>query len=359
MTALANLKADPAITAVFVVSIEGYENLLYMGKSAAGVVTDATVLAAYTADDYGYTGAIPGLDINWSGLKQELHPYDTSFRPTSLSFSVNPGRDDRFGSVVFKRKPDISSYLSTDIDEDDLTVSVLTNAAYPASGTIYIGTEAISYSSKPNATDFTVATNGRGIYSPFKADTETLKRFGRAHRLQFVADEVNFRPRVTTEPVVWNGRQIAVRLHTFKEGALDSADNSLLVFGGTIDNVREASNGFTTCSCSDFRKVLGETVIGHDQLIGKAAEGLFFREGWVAGMAWFTGTTTDAMTAAERLDVVAGAPAGAKGIKEGTYTIEEVLGVLNKWVGAAAYGREYMVTLATHTPGAQRTRGKG
>jgi hypothetical protein len=321
-TTLTALNGVGRISYKWVLAIEGYQYLLTDGDPDAA-------LTAWTG--MGWSSALGGLFIH-GHWEQSIDPWNPSWSGGALSFSVmKTTAADTFGVDVHKAGGGTETRLSgLGVDANDMTVAVKRADDFAASGDIHIGTECIGYSSRNTSTDeFTVATNGRGKFAPFKANTETQQRFARCHYPPTFEYEVEIRPAVTSVPRTWEGRWVGLWMHREVAGTLDTRAEAQLMFAGKIAEISDTPDGLTRVDCKHVLSSLGEQVIFRDQYTGRIEEGVFLKSGQRFTARDWNGTTEEV---ANDLDVVSSGASGANQVNEGYYTVDEICATLNRWL---------------------------
>lgn len=309
------------LTHQLILLIEGYSNAITDGPTALAV----SALAGTE-----WTAAIGGLQVQWD-WEQRFDPWDEDvIQVDGLSFAVmDEDNTDTFGIAVFGSDAGAKTRLTASLPAHDAVgvVQVQSTSAFASSGTVHIGTEAISYTGKTSTT-FTGCTRGR--YSPFKANTETASRYGREHQLQLIGDGqgTTFQTKVTSVPSVWKGRGVAIWIHRNVGGTLDLQAEAQCVWQGRIRDVRDSSSGLTIVDCDDYRSKLKETVLLGDQFSFKAREGLWLKTGWQFNASDLKSGT---QYTANPLKVVAGTPSGPNQIATGYVTLDQLADALNQW----------------------------
>lgn len=280
-TTLNALAAGGAITQ-WVAAIEGCEYLLTDGDPAAAV-------SAWAGTDW--SSALPGLIV----IGQQGHsvdPWDPFPSGGTLTLSVQPdSTQDTFGVLVAKTADNVDSELTAELNATGTTITVRDSGQFAAApGTLFIGTECITYSAKPTTT--TLTASARGKFSPFKANTESTTRFGRAHRIGLSGNRVNVPPIVTQEPRSWVGRWVDVRMHVRGEGGLNTRAEALCVWAGKIVEVSDSSD--TGCALIQVKHaldVIGETAVGRDFYGATIRDGIYITGSEVIKLRDYDGTT--------------------------------------------------------------------
>ena len=131
--------------------------------------------------------------------------------------------------------------LADDFEISDATLTVHDNSAWPASGTIYVGTETVTYSAKPSATTFTI--DARAL---FRSQEKT--HLGRIS----TSSEIGSGMRISSNPVAWQGRIVRVWLCF---GSV--ADGAFTPYGATAES---------TSDMEWFRGIIADRRIAGNQM---------------------------------------------------------------------------------------------
>lgn len=298
----------------WVVAVEGYDT----------VITDGSTSAALTAwADTDHTAAVNGLVLQWAD-GQRVRPWSKELDVPIMSFGVQPDGTDAFGKLVGARMGGVETILDIEPGLTTTTITVLSTAAFPSSGTIHIGTEAIGYASK-TSTEFTLCT--RGMFSPgVELD---IGGWARPHSIPVVSQGVAQPIYVTSQIRDWRGRIVTVWLHRKVGGVLDVRTEAERVFVGRVIGTRYDAQGWTWVDVENLNAVIRSKELLHDQWSAKVREGIYLPSGAV-----FTATDTlaGATLTADPLEVIASGAAGHLEINEGTYSLDEIAGFINEWL---------------------------
>jgi hypothetical protein len=308
VTTLTTLQTGKAAVQ-WVACIEGYEYLLTDGDTSAAVT-------AWAATDW--TQALGGLVVqgDWS---QKLDPWNPFSGGGSVTLHIQPDSLDLFGIVVHKTAVDADSELTVAIDTNDTTLTVKDSGQFSAApGTVFIGTERISYSAKPTSTTLTASV--RGKYAPFSTNSGTANQFGRAHRIGITSNRVNVPPVVSQDPRSWIGRWVGLWMHAKAGSVLDAKSDAVLSFAGRIVEVRDSPDtGGTVLELESVLDVVGNTAIGKDFFRATVADGVYITSGFnTFDMDDWDGTT--------------GRTANTHTIAAGYYSVEEIASDLTTWL---------------------------
>jgi len=310
---------------VFVVAIEGYDELLTNAEDTAAVVT------AWSGSDW--TAARGGLFVDLK-LDQKLDP-DRPFGSMGncTLWVLEPADDDAFGVATHRRTSSAETYLAATCDHNDTTITVQSTAAFASSGYIHIGTECIAYSGKTSTT-FTGCD--RGQFSPAGTDADP-DHFGRSHDVTTDANSVQIQPRVTSTPRQWKGRFVSVYAHRVSAGVLDVKSEAERVFAGTIGDIRDdQQTGATIVEVRSIMEWIGERVVGDNMAGGHIEDGVFLKAGM--RFSWHEhgqfGSTTYDNSVGSILLVVASGALPTYEINAGFYTASEICTFINTWINA-------------------------
>jgi len=293
----------------WVVAIEGYENLLTSGPTAAAIT-------AWAASSW--SAALSGLSVRIEG-EQRFDPWSTDLTPRECILTVRPDSiADTFGVAVHRGGGGVETYLETALDCDDLAVVGLNTSAFPASGSIYVGLERMLYSSH-DGTTFTITQ--RGAYAPFSISGGT-DEYGRAHALPSVDYDVNQKPIISSIPRSWIGKWVGVWKHVRSNGVPETRANAECVFGGTIESIEDTSEGATIVHVVECKQRPMDTVLLHDQWTARLSEGVYISDALDFDMsaASYVGGADGVLQAA------------TLNITTGTYTADEVAALIADWL---------------------------
>jgi len=337
-TTLDALKGNPGVKLRTVVQIEGYHNLLCDGCTAA---ERAELLAAYNAPSSGsatdsavsYGEAIGGLTVDYESIRQEYNPWNSSFQETSIRFLMDDGPEDTFGAFIHKTGAGDEYPVTEDLDATETTIDIDNGGdlSGTAGGTkLYLGPEVMTFASQ---TDNDVTVTERGIFAPFKANTETHQRFAHEHVVPTTGFDVSYKSKITTAPRKWVGRHVAVRLHKFDGDNADPWSESHLAFAGTITDIQDSASGRTVVACEDMRAKMNKAVLYRDQFRGLVKAGMWIHALWEFDLThWTSGTRTTTYGGSETLKVVSSGATGNFQINAGFYTHERLVANLGVWM---------------------------
>ncbi len=330
-TTLDALRTENGVAIQWVLVIEGHDVLLTDG--------DPSAATAAWAEAGEWTSAISGLFIT-SGFEQSYNPWDPFVPAADLTFVV---RDvdgaDSFGTLVLKRGGTTPTHLTTSVTPKSVTLPVQSSAAFPSSGTAFLGTERITYTGK-GATTLTGCTRGR--CAPFASDNEVNARFGRSHRAGVSAGGTGINPVVDTSCRSWEGKWVGLWMHRRLGGVLDTRSQAQLVWAGTITEIIDTANGDTQVTCRHVTAVVPETMLLRDQWSAEVQEGVYLHlppvwPGFDLRVVSFTiagDVYAETLQYADTLVVTTGA-AGANQIEAGYHSVDSIITALNAWLAAA------------------------
>lgn len=309
--------------------IEGYPYVIHDGADSPAVVT------AYAGT--GWSQAHPGLGVIGT-IKQSIEPLKPGLDIPTMTFHVlDTDGSDTFGKAVWKSKPTISSRLDavfTPAADGSGTLTVKENgvgvSSFPSSGTVYLGTRTITYSSKSGSTGLVVPAAGANPYSPFAADGSNV--YQRDQGLSSGQNwDVAAPPRVSNVPDTWQGKHVALYMHRIAGGVWDVRAQAHLEFAGTIGDIDDGE-GVTVVTCQDIRKQVEDAVLLKRQFVGYVKPGINLRTG---DQFYVQITAGDSVkSSSDPLTVVASGASGADEIDAGIYETEALLTKLNAWITA-------------------------
>ena len=321
---------------VYVVVIEGCPYILTSGSQTETFnAWQSSSLAGFdTLDD-----AIGGLVVDWGGMTQEIMPWKPFGDAPTCRLIVGQAtgdggdpNDDTFGIFVHKRAGGHETVMAAgaSMDCNDLTLNGRHASGFAASGTVYVGPEAMDYSSVTGGGAFTISQ--RGAHSPFQ--TESGVQFARTHKASDPTTStgdpvgVTVPPLISDEPRSWIGKWVGVWILRNSGGYYDTPDEGHLAFAGTIASVGSDDVGRTVIELDHALTRVMDTVIHRDQYTARLAEGCNLVVGQQFGAT--TGTVT--LIDADALTVVAGAPASVNEIQAGRYTVQQISDAINAWL---------------------------
>ena len=343
------MQGNEGIRLGWVLCIEGCEYLLTDHPAPT------TTLIGWNTTSW--SSVLPGLIVE-GDWEQKIHPYKRDLDITDLTFRIVPDSDDTFGTLVHKVAGGDQTELTATIDAADSPIPCSSTSAFASSGTIYIGTERITYTGTA-ATQFQGTVN-RGTLHPFSVDGGTANQFGRDHTIPTYDFDTSYKPKISEQPRVWIGKHVALFAHRITGAQTwDTKAQAQLMFAGTITAIEDTASGHTLIHCEDIRGRIGKTVMLSDQYKARPPEGIYVKTGWAftatdqftsGGAVWTSGSTT--------LTVVSGAPADAYEIQAGYYTAAELVSAFSEWLALAVQDVElnlfWVCKLATETDGSTR-----
>jgi hypothetical protein len=317
--------------------IEGYSHPLTDA-------TEAQAQAALTGTDWASATIIPGLTVQLQN-EQRLDPWQPFHGGGSCSLSIVDSISDTFGIDTHRKTAGDETKLSTSLDSNDATVTVLSTTGFASSGDMHIGTECIAYTGT-TATTFTTCT--RGKYSPFGVDGGT--RFGHPHRVRNDPNGVAIQPLVTEHPRTWLGRMVGVWAHRVSGGVLDTKAQAQLVFAGRIVELRDDPGTMSTIvQCAHVLDHLAETTLGREMWSAKIKDGVYLETGMTFAFKDTDDYGAAVFSEANALSIVASGAAGTNQANAGLYSQTELHNILNIWwageFAAPRIGGQYSIGL--------------
>jgi hypothetical protein len=298
-----------------VAAIEGIDTLLSDG-------IEADVLAAWSGTDWSSVSTNCFFDLDH---QHSANPWEPFVSAGTLTITA---LDDSIGILTHRTSGGAESEMTAQIDRNDATaITVQDTTAFPGSGTIHLGTEAISYSSTTSTT-FTGIT--RGMWAPFSCDASgSGTRYSQNHRIGAVSYGPNLAPKATQYPRKWVGRWIGLWRHEVIDGVMQTKAEATLLFAGRIAEIRDDPETLGTIIVADHvLTTLKETAVGRDFFSGTVADGVFIPAGVTFGMQDYNASSWDT---ADALTVVSSGASGANELDEGFYTLSDLFSKLNAW----------------------------
>lgn len=313
----------------YVLLIEGVPYALTDGPTSP--------VATAIASDTEITDVLGGLSIQGS-YAQELTPWDARLNVGVMRFAVmDCDGNDTIGKLARATGQGTETRLVTTISTSATTIQAKRVNEFAASGSIHIGTEHITYSSKSTAADpDTFTVSARGKYAAFKANTEASRRFGRYHPVPTVANGVAWHPRITSAIRGLTGRLVGLWvLRRSGASTLDTLAQGECIFAGRILGTADTETGITVIEAEDIRGSIRDCTLLHDQYVAKVSEGIYLSAGMRFKASDYTlsgGVLNDAI--ANDLVVVLSGASGTNEINEGRYTSAELASAINDWLAA-------------------------
>jgi hypothetical protein len=234
----------------FVLLVEGYPLAFCTSDEVSALSTAWSAVSEWPAV-YG------GLHMIGE-VTHSAYPFDSSVDMPGMTFEITDAGDVLL-PVAFKGEPAIKERLdnaATDgMDADDTTLVMGDSSAFPASGTLYVGTEEMTYTF--NGGSGTISGITRGVRSLF--GTAYGNNFGRPHEVDFEGD---YSPVVSTEPRGLLGKNVGLYLCRKVDGTWtaglpgSSSNDSECVWAGTIREILDDGTGKISLRCSSILELL-------------------------------------------------------------------------------------------------------
>lgn len=216
----------------------------------------------------------PWADTTWRGglrivgsMGQKIELFDPKIDHDSLTFEVVDLANALIGIVARPLSTaGAKTYLSANVDEDDTSVTAISTSAFAASGTIYVGTETMHYSSL-SAPSFMNVTRGK-----FQLDlTNGGSDFAKAHRKDPIT---NVKPTISDYPRRHYNRRMWLYLHHKEMGTWSTKGNALLLWTGSLKGVSDDGTGTLRFEGTNVKERLRGTLLVN-QFRGDLAQGLY------------------------------------------------------------------------------------
>jgi hypothetical protein len=167
----------------------------------------------------------------------------------------------------------------------------------------------------------------RGKYSAF--GTYNQDQFASPHRVITADNGVRRKPVVSEQPRAWAGRRVSLWRHVNEGGTLNSKDDALCVFTGTLKEIKDDSEtGWTHVYVESILDEIKDAVLGDNFLEATLVGGLRLKTGQTFEFQDYNGAT---YLDATDLTVVASGASGSNEVNAGVYTLEEIASILNAW----------------------------
>ena len=354
MATALSILAKPRAELAWVLEIEGCEVALTTTSDVAGIAI-AWAASAWDAEADFHMGL--QLPPSWS-RDIDLLGYET--RPISMTFRiVDVLKQSSTRNLAYLFADDASAatqtILTTSLDRDDTgNMTVLSSASFPASGTVWVGLERITYTSKPSGTTLAMAANtkdaGRGTYSPFTGKTN----WSHDHK-GTPTDGNGTGSVVSTRMRVWKNR--AVSLYAVAkdpaDGTWTTRANAVNVFVGYLTDgwQYDSQTGEWTVSADSLEKRL-ETQVLRDQFTATAGDGFRLTQSATLGITeqlW--NNTTEYSNLGTTISVAAGTYTNASLMSTiNTALLAETTAVRLTYLWAVSLTAENLTKLSVTTP---------
>jgi hypothetical protein len=310
----------------FVLLIEGYDLGFCTSDEVAALDTAWSAASEWTAIHGG---------LHMIGeVTHSAYPFDSSVDMPGMTFEITDAGDvllpvafrESSSTAIQERLADLTTAT---MDSNDTTLLMGDSSAFPASGTVYVGTEEITYTS--NGGGGLLGGLTRGVRSLF--GTAYGNNFGRPHEITFDSNNVGTRPMVSTEPRGLLGKNVGLYLcrkvdGTWTAGLPGSSSNDAeCVWAGTIREIHDDGTGKVSLRCSSILELLKGSLL-NQQYKGFLEEGasLTQRDGHghfrVRTQVTTSAGTMDAATYPAAVNLLSG---GGDGI----YTASEIAELIN------------------------------
>lgn len=305
MTTALALNASRNLWFAYVLEIEGIDTAFTTSSDTTGIATAWSGSPAYTI--------VSGLDMPGE-VSREIDLLGFTLPEVSITLRL---LDDNAGTIAaLLGSGDASAtttYLTADHARDATTLNVVRTALFPASGTLHIGRERITYSGK-TATTFTGCSRGTHPWGGKAAPWGYEYSIGDVPSGETLLE-------VSTKPRVWKGRGFTLyQIAKDTTGTWTTKANALTWFAGTL-------NGDPSCTGREWT-FGGESV-------ENMMQGSLLRHQFTAKMNGFVIPEDEVYTAFEWLldstgAIVSGPDSESFTISAGSYTHETLLAHVNE-----------------------------
>lgn len=334
------LSTQEGVRVGFTLQIEGYERVL----TDAGPTEINHVAEAYEESVWGEltnfgpdNNFVQGLELS-GNYRNAITFWDAKIEPNGLTVVIH---DDQFGIDVHKCKPNYRSQINALFEPDadgSGTLTVRSTAPFPESGTVYMGTSRVEYTSKPSGTTF--AVSAARYLSPFEADGASAYTGPTT-----VSDGTRFDAAPATwvadVPPGFIGRRVTLYIHRISSAdeAWDTPAQARLIFAGRIRAIKDdPRTGATIVECGEITEDINDAVLMRNQWVGYVKQGIqleagdaFYARELLSDVDGYGTSDGDDNTSGE-LTVVASGASGNDEINAGYMGLEDFIAALNKWV---------------------------
>ncbi len=320
-------KQAGSLQSVYVAAIEGYKYLLCTGSPAAAIT-------AWAGTDWSL--ALPNLFVELHN-EQKFNPWQPLQGGGTCTLRILADSTDQLGIDMAKKKTTVETELLLTADRAATTISVKATTGFAAATSeAFIGNECIEYSAIGTSGGnpaFTISK--RGKYSPF-APGGTGTRWAEQHTVS-ATDPYATPPVMVQSRRDWEGAWVGVWEHRIVDGVLDTKANAVLVYAGQI--AEYGDDGASTCTVIHLKHLLDvvkDSTIYRDQYRARIQTGI-------------TLTATDTFDAYDHVDSAADKHANSFTPGAGFYPIDDLLSLLNAWLGAEAFATRLTGTYTLST----------
>lgn len=346
----------------FVIAIDGYPYVISNEDEAA-------VQAAWASTDWATQTVIGGLTFDLDN-HQDLNPWNPFGGGGRLVAKVQPDATDRLGIDMSR----------TDAGEETLLATTATRTSeiyvsfpdrFLTIGEAYCGTECFAYGFVSGGAfwqrwgDPPGSHRGKYVAHGVKNSVSTYGavRFAEHHRVSVQDDGVRHKPVVSEQPRTWAGRRVSLWAHTKDPtaGTLNTKADALCLFLGELTEAQEESDtGHTSLLIENILDRVPKMMLGRDRWQAEVSYGIQLTAGQVISFSDTNNlANATALKAANDLTVVASDASGTNQLNAGLYAPEELVSVLNAWLGGeVAAGRihgNYTITCPEDVSGSPRT----
>lgn len=245
----------------------GYTLVIEGTPTTYGTDTTANMTGLYStsaAPFNSFSDPIGGLSAAGTlGGKIDLYAQDIS--PETVEFRIADATGAILTSVLREAySSGHRTYLTGNVVSGSTDpINTQSTSGFAASGTIYIGDEAIGYTGTSAGVAFTGITRGKYTLN----QTDSGAAFSSSHIIgnNITASAVTA-PAVTDYPRTWYGRWIHLLMH-YKDpltGTYNKADQATKVFTGRIESYRDEGDGAIVITAVSALALLNRP-IGHEQ----------------------------------------------------------------------------------------------
>jgi hypothetical protein len=319
---------DDAPHVALVLIFEGYNLGVTDSDDAAGLA-----LAWSNASEWSDIRG--GLEVSGS-ISASARPFDAEVKMEALTLRLTDDDEHSLGRIFLRESNSdaVTSTLRVSMDSSSSAILWMeSSAGFPAAGTVHIGNEEIAYTLNTGSGILLGLT--RGVRALFGRETDAT-HFGRPHRIDQAADPEDppdFAPTVSTVPLEWSGRNVALYVCVKENGAWTAGANAECLWAGTIRTIHDGGETIGLECSSILEKLKG--VLLRKQYKARLADGGYFTtaQGFIDIRIFRTaadGTLTEYNVATANLFA-----------SSGIYTHEQVFDLINDqldaWFGGGSF----------------------
>jgi hypothetical protein len=229
--------------------------LVFDGVDLAYTTTEDTsgIATAYSSTDW--TNFNPGLFMAGE-VSQEIDWLDSQIDMSDMTFRVLDTDGDFVRNVIWNDGNGYKTRLTSTVTAGSTSsISVKSASSFSASGTIYIGHEAIAYTSKTGTSFGGTITRGKWNLHTTNSGAAWAPR----HEVTDYDSTPNA-PLVTQYPVNWYNRRLRLYIHHKEEGVWSTKANARVLWEGRMKDWLANEDGSFSIRCAGVQEELFTSV---------------------------------------------------------------------------------------------------